>query len=103
MPTISERCRNSVFGLDDNPELLQLSSFMLDYPFADRLYPRALEVIGTWTRWGCPWCCPTAMWYSSRARSSVGHLGCSSGRVLIYVHKERALDRCSDGIRRDTT
>ena len=34
------------FGLDDDPQLLQLSSFLLDYPFADRLYPRALEVIG---------------------------------------------------------
>src|SRR5690349_10145759 len=29
-------------GLDDAPELLQMSSFILDYPFADLLYPRAL-------------------------------------------------------------
>jgi FMN phosphatase YigB (HAD superfamily) len=34
------------FGLDGDPQLLQLSSFLLDYPFADRLYPRALDVIG---------------------------------------------------------
>ena len=32
-------------GLDDDPDLLQMSSFMLEYPFANRLYPRALEAI----------------------------------------------------------
>src|SRR5215470_8611030 len=28
-----------------DPRLLRMSSFMVDYPFADRLYPKALEVI----------------------------------------------------------
>src|SRR5262245_6093289 len=28
-----------------DPRLLQMSSFLVDYPFADRLYPKALAVI----------------------------------------------------------
>ena len=30
---------------DDDHRLLQVSSFLIDYPFADRLYPGALEVL----------------------------------------------------------
>ena len=29
----------------DEPRLLTLASFLLDYPFAERLYPRALDVL----------------------------------------------------------
>jgi hypothetical protein len=29
----------------NDPRLLQMSSFLVDYPFADRLYPDALGVI----------------------------------------------------------
>ncbi|MDQ3445319.1 MAG: HAD family hydrolase, partial [Pseudomonadota bacterium] len=32
-------------GLEDCIELLQMSAFMLEYPFADRVYPRAFEAI----------------------------------------------------------
>src|SRR5262245_15148071 len=28
-----------------DPRLLKMSSFLVDYPFADRLYPKALDVI----------------------------------------------------------
>ena len=41
-------------GLDDNPDLLQMSSFMLEYPFANRLYPRALEAIAHLSTFGLP-------------------------------------------------
>ena len=41
-------------GLDDDPELLQMSSFILEYPFAERLYPRALEVIVHLSTFGLP-------------------------------------------------
>ena len=36
-------------GHDDagQQRLLSMSSFLIDYPFADRLYPHALEVVGT--------------------------------------------------------
>ncbi len=29
----------------EEPRLLTLASFLLDYPFAERLYPRALEAL----------------------------------------------------------
>lgn len=32
-------------GLDNDPALLQMSGYLLEYPFAERLYPHALEVI----------------------------------------------------------
>src|SRR5712691_9866148 len=35
-----------------DPELVRISLFLLHYPFADRLYPRALEVIARLRRRG---------------------------------------------------
>jgi len=32
-------------GLQNDPALLQMSSFLLDFPFGDLLYPHALEVV----------------------------------------------------------
>src|SRR3546814_9647794 len=32
-------------GLMNDPDLLMMSSFLLEYPFADRLYPGALDVL----------------------------------------------------------
>ena len=32
-------------GGDDEPALLQMSAFLLDYPFSERLYPRALAAL----------------------------------------------------------
>ena len=32
-------------GAITDPRLLLMSSFLVDYPFADRLYPKALETI----------------------------------------------------------
>src|SRR6202034_4510345 len=32
-------------GLDDHPDLLGMSEFLLEYPFAARLFPRALEAV----------------------------------------------------------
>src|SRR5450830_1305532 len=29
----------------DDPDLLQMSTFLIDYPFARRLYPRALDAV----------------------------------------------------------
>ena len=36
----------------DDPQLLRMSSFLVDYPFASRLYPRALEAVAHCGRWG---------------------------------------------------
>src|SRR5262249_22391734 len=34
------------------PEVLRMSSWLVDYPFADRLYPRALDAVKHVQQWG---------------------------------------------------
>jgi len=74
-------------------ELLSMSSFLMDYPFADRLYPAALDVLKR---------------LSGVARTvilsdgdvvfqprKIEHAGLSDavgGHVLVYIHKEETLD-----------
>lgn len=57
-------------GLDDHPELLAMSEFLLDYPFAARLFPRALEAVDHLGGSAVPWYCPTATSFFNRARYS---------------------------------
>jgi FMN phosphatase YigB (HAD superfamily) len=77
----------------NEPRLLLMSAFLLDYPFAERLYPQALAVIGHLGRWG-----PTVilsdgdMVYQPRKIQRSGLWDAVDGRVLIYVHKEQMLD-----------
>jgi FMN phosphatase YigB (HAD superfamily) len=80
-------------GLDDDPELLQMSSFMLEYPFADRLYPRALEAIAHLSTFGLTVVLSDGdVVFQPRKIQRSGIWNAVQGRVLIYVHKERALD-----------
>jgi FMN phosphatase YigB (HAD superfamily) len=80
-------------GLDDDPELLQISSFVLDYPFVDRLYPRALEAIAHLATLGLPVVLSDGdVVFQPRKIQRSGIWNAVLGRVLIYVHKERALD-----------
>lgn len=79
-------------GMSD-PRLLLMSSFLVDYPFADRLYPGALEVIARLGTWG-----PTVILsdgdvvFQPRKVQRSGLWRAVEGRVLIYIHKERMLD-----------
>jgi len=74
-------------------ELLSMSSFLMDYPFADRLFPAALDVLKRLRRFG-----PTVILSDGDVvfqPRKVEHAGLSDavdGRVLIYIHKEDALD-----------
>jgi FMN phosphatase YigB (HAD superfamily) len=74
-------------------ELLSMSSFLMDYPFADRLYPSALEVLKRLRGVG-----PTVILSDGDVvfqPRKVEHAGISDavdGNVLIYIHKEEALD-----------
>ena len=80
-------------GLDDDPELLQMSSFLLEYPFADRLYPRALEAIAHLSTFGLPVVLSDGdVVFQPRKIQRSGIWNAVQGRVLIYVHKERALE-----------
>jgi FMN phosphatase YigB (HAD superfamily) len=75
------------------PRLLMMSSFLVDYPFADRLYPRALEVLGRLRRHA-----PTVVLsdgdvvFQPRKVERSGIYAAVDGHALIYVHKEKELD-----------
>lgn len=77
----------------DDPQLLLISSFLIDYPFASRLYPQALEVLAHCRRFG-----PTVILsdgdvvFQPRKVRRSGLWDAVEGRVLIYLHKERMLD-----------
>src|SRR5450432_137238 len=43
--------RYRIQGMDD-PRLMLMSSYLVDYPFAERLYPQALAAIRHLGRWG---------------------------------------------------
>ncbi|MBK7059423.1 MAG: HAD family hydrolase [Rubrivivax sp.] len=73
--------------------LLRMSDFLLDYPFADRLYPGALEVIAHLDRLGrCVILTDGDVVFQPRKVQRSGLWDAVDGRVLIYVHKEQRLD-----------
>lgn len=80
-------------GAMNDPRLLLMSAYLVDYPFADRLYPRALAAIEHLRRWG-----PTVILsdgdvvFQPRKIQRSGLWKAVEGRVLIYIHKEQMLD-----------
>jgi FMN phosphatase YigB (HAD superfamily) len=79
-------------GVEECPELLQMSVFLLDYPFADRLYPHALDAIAHLRTLG-----HTAVLsdgdivFQPRKIQRSGIWDAVHGEVQITVHKEQAL------------
>jgi FMN phosphatase YigB (HAD superfamily) len=75
------------------PRLQRMSSFLLDYPFVDRLYPGALETLAHLRKWG-----PTVILsdgdavFQPRKIQISGIRDAVEDRVLIYIHKEEMLD-----------
>jgi FMN phosphatase YigB (HAD superfamily) len=73
--------------------LLETSLFLVDYPFAGRLFPHALDVIDRLRRWG-----PAVIFsdgdtvFQPRKISRSGLWSAVSGQCLIYIHKEEMLD-----------
>jgi FMN phosphatase YigB (HAD superfamily) len=66
---------------------------MLEYPFADRLYPRAVEAIAHLRTLGLPVILSDGdVVFQPRKIQRSGIWNAVQGRVLIYLHKERALD-----------
>jgi len=75
------------------PDVLRMSSWLVDYPFATRLYPGALDAVKHVRQWG------TAVILSDgdavfqpRKVERSGLWRAFDNRVLIYVHKEQELD-----------
>jgi FMN phosphatase YigB (HAD superfamily) len=80
-------------GLDDHPELLAMSEFLLEYPFAARLFPRALEAVAHLSTFGRPVVLSDGdIVFQPRKIQRSGIWHAVEGRVMIYLHKERVLD-----------
>jgi FMN phosphatase YigB (HAD superfamily) len=73
--------------------LMAMSSYLVDYPFANRLYPGALDVLEKLRAWG-----PTVILsdgdvvFQPRKVQRSGIWEAVEGHVLIYIHKEDELD-----------
>ena len=50
--------------------LLAMSSYLVDYPFANRLYPNSLDVLERFRAWGPTVLLTDGAWFFSRARSN---------------------------------
>ena len=74
-------------------DLMSMSSYLVDYPFANRLYPGALDVIERLRTLG-----PTVILsdgdvvFQPRKVERSGIWQAVDGNVLIYIHKEEELD-----------
>jgi FMN phosphatase YigB (HAD superfamily) len=80
-------------GVMNDPRLLMMSSFLVDYPFAERLYPGALDVIAHLRRWGLTVILSDGdVVFQPRKVQQSGLWDAVDGRVLIYLHKEQMLD-----------
>ena len=74
-------------------DVLRMSSWLVDYPFADRLYPGALDAVKHVQQWG-----PAVILsdgdavFQPRKVERSGLWRAVDDRVLIYVHKESELE-----------
>jgi carbohydrate kinase (thermoresistant glucokinase family) len=75
------------------PDVLRMSSWLVEYPFADRLYPGALSAVRHVQQWG-----PAVILsdgdavFQPRKVERSGLWDAFNNRVLIYIHKEEELD-----------
>jgi hypothetical protein len=73
--------------------LLRMSSFLVDYPFANRLYPQSLDAIEYVRQWG-----PAVILsdgdavFQPRKIERSGIFEAVDRNVLIFIHKEEELD-----------
>ena len=74
-------------------KVLQVSLFLINYPFANRIFPNSLDVIDRLKGWG-----PVVILtdgdvvFQPRKIERSGLLEAVDGNVLIYVHKELELE-----------
>ncbi len=73
--------------------LVAMSSWLVDYPFADRLYPGALDVVRSLDRSGVTVILSDGdVVFQPRKIERSGIAEASGDRILIYIHKEQELD-----------
>ena len=75
------------------PDVLLMSSWLVDYPFAARLYPGALEAVRHVQQWGVAVILSDGdAVFQPRKVERSGLWQAFDSRVLIYVHKEQEFD-----------
>src|SRR5262252_5472158 len=85
-----QRYRTESMG---DPRLLMMSAFLVDYPFANRLYPGSLDAVEHAARSGRTVILSDGdVVFQPRKVQRSGLWEAVDGRVLIYIHKEQMLD-----------
>jgi FMN phosphatase YigB (HAD superfamily) len=75
-----------------DPHLVEISLFLIDYPFADRLYPGALDLVSRLRRRGMTVILSDGdVVFQPRKVARSGLLDAVGGHALIYIHKEQML------------
>ena len=93
-------CRDYLRALQryrsENPtdvRILSMSSFLADYPFANRLYPGALDVLERFRSWDQTVILSDGdLVFQPRRVERSGISEVVEGHVFIYVHKQEALE-----------
>jgi FMN phosphatase YigB (HAD superfamily) len=76
-----------------DPKLLEVSYFMVNYPFANRLYPESLDAVDYVRQFGRAAILSDGdVVFQPRKVDRSGLYETFEGHVLIYVHKERELE-----------
>jgi FMN phosphatase YigB (HAD superfamily) len=102
---IFEECRHSLGYADylgtlqryrledpDDPNLIAIALFLVNYPFARRVYAGSLDVIRHLARWGKTVILTDGdVVFQPLKIERSGLYDAVEGRVLVYVHKEREL------------
>jgi FMN phosphatase YigB (HAD superfamily) len=80
-------------GLDDDPQLLRMSDYLLEYPFSALLYPDALAAVAHLGTLGRTVILSDGdVVFQPRKIERSGIWDAVAARVLIYLHKEKMLD-----------
>jgi FMN phosphatase YigB (HAD superfamily) len=75
-----------------DPGLLTVSRFLINYPFANRLFPNSLDAVAHVKQWGTAAILSDGdVVFQPRKVERSGLFEAVNGHVLIYVHKEQEL------------
>jgi hypothetical protein len=75
-----------------NPQMLRMSSFLVDYPFAERVYQGAIDAVTHCQKWGKTTILTDGdVVFQPRKIERAGLWNAVDGNVLIYIHKEEEL------------
>src|SRR5205085_1708675 len=76
-----------------DPQVLTVSHFLVNYPFANRLFPNALDAVEYVKQWGKAVILSDGdVVFQPRKIERSGLFEAVNGHVLIYIHKEQELD-----------